>query len=356
MNALSIAGLGKSYGPVKALDAIDLDIPSGSRTAVVGPSGSGKTTLLRLIAGFERPDAGAIAMDGVRIADPARGVPPHRLNIGLVMQEGALFPHLSVRENIGFGMPRQEDRIARIDELIRQVDLDPSLAGRQPHQLSGGQQQRVALARALARRPRLMLLDEPFSALDSGLRDQLRQTAGKILSEAEITTILVTHDRDEAMTFADQLVILREGRLVQKGPPRDLYLAPVDPLTAEFLGQAIILDATVADGQAQSSLGTLLLAHECPPGPAKVMLRPEQLRLEAHRPDAPNGTGRGRVVALEEIGPTARVTLAIDPPAPALSGLPPAMEISFALDNRDPPPLGAAVSIGVAGKAHRFSP
>ncbi len=215
MSFLSIDKADKRYGAMVALDGVSLEVASGSRTAIVGPSGSGKTTLLRLIAGFEGPDAGRIALDGAVLADGPAIVPAHRRGIGFVTQDGALFPHLTIADNIGFGLERgAADRDDRIRALMRTVDLDPRLLERRPHQLSGGQQQRVALARALARRPRLMLLDEPFSALDTGLREATRKAVAALLQEAGVTTILVTHDQAEALSFADQVAVLREGRLV----------------------------------------------------------------------------------------------------------------------------------------------
>ncbi len=280
MSVLSIRGLGKRYGATLALDDFNLDVARGSRVAVVGPSGSGKTTLLRLVAGFEIPDAGEIELDGQTLANAEEGVPAHRRNVGLVMQEGALFPHLSILDNIRFGITGRTDGEAQALKLMDLVELDRSMASRSPHQLSGGQQQRVALARALARQPRLMLLDEPFSALDSELREHLRRATADILSRANVATILVTHDRDEAMGFADQLVVLRNGRLAQAGVPRELYLTPVDEGVASFLGAAIILDAEVRDGRASTALGDLDLPQgQQGPGMARVLLRPEQLQL-----------------------------------------------------------------------------
>jgi iron(III) transport system ATP-binding protein len=307
MSMLSIKKLGKSFGTATALAELDLEVEQGSRTAVVGPSGSGKTTLLRLIAGFEAPDTGEIRLAGQLIANGAAGVPAHRRNIGLVMQEGALFPHLSVLDNIRFGIREQRDSSARALALLDLVELDRTMADRQPHQLSGGQQQRVALARALARRPLLMLLDEPFSALDTGLRAQLRQATAHILAEAGVATVLVTHDREEAMDFADQLVVLRQGRLVQAGKPRALYLAPADADTARFLGPALILAAHIHDGLAQCDLGTIAVAGTAQGPDALVLLRPEQVQLLPG--DAPAPGPVWSVKALSNAGPFSRLKL-----------------------------------------------
>jgi iron(III) transport system ATP-binding protein len=345
MSVLQVRGLGKRFGATQALADVSFEVAPGSRTAIVGPSGSGKTTLLRLIAGFEAPDAGEIELSGERLADAAAGVLAHRRNIGLVMQEGALFPHLSVLENVRFGVRERPDGSARALELMDLVELDRGMADRQPHQLSGGQQQRVALARALARQPRLMLLDEPFSALDTGLRDQLRSATAQILARAGIATLLVTHDQDEAMSFADQLVILREGRLIQAGRPRDLYLSPADPITAAFLGPAIILDADIRDGVAQCALGAVPLAptSRAAPGRAQILLRPEQLQLSTAPAES---RADWRLTTVDHVGSIARVTIerAGEP------GL-----LSFETIAHNLPAPDAAVSIAVAGQAWAFA-
>ncbi len=211
MRQLTITGLHKAFGSHPVLTGLDLDVPAGSFTAILGPSGSGKTTLLRLLAGFERADAGSIAI-GDRVVDgPGAGyVPPERRQIGYVPQEGALFPHLSVAANVGFGLPARERRGARTDELLAAVGLT-GMGGRYPHQLSGGQQQRVALARALAIRPEVVLLDEPFASLDAHMRASVRADVQRICRTAGTTAILVTHDQDEALSMADRIAVLRDG-------------------------------------------------------------------------------------------------------------------------------------------------
>ncbi|MDO8712499.1 ABC transporter ATP-binding protein, partial [Pseudomonas sp.] len=196
MNALELHAICKYYGSQRALENVSLSVPKGSRTVIVGPSGSGKTTLLRMIAGFEFPDTGSISLDGQTLVDDTHEVPAHQRLIGYVPQDGALFPHMTVAANIGFGLSTKgEAKHQRIAELMDSVALDASMAQRWPHELSGGQQQRVALARALAQQPRLMLLDEPFSALDTGLRGAMRKMVARLLSDAGVTTILVTHDQ-----------------------------------------------------------------------------------------------------------------------------------------------------------------
>ncbi|MBN8891690.1 MAG: ABC transporter ATP-binding protein [Rhodospirillales bacterium 70-18] len=284
MSFLSLTALGKRYGAVAALDGVTLEVPAGGRTAIVGPSGSGKTTLLRLIAGFEAPDAGRITLGGELLADGPAAVPAHRRGVGVVMQDGALFPHLSVADNIGFGLERgAARRAARIAELMAMVGLDAAMRARRPDALSGGQQQRVALARALARQPRLMLLDEPFSALDTALRASTRKAVSDLLSGAGITTILVTHDQAEALSFADQVAVMGAGRLLQVGTPQALYERPLTPMVASFLGEAIILVARLAGGRAECALGLIPVADRDMDGRrhglARIMLRPEQVEL-----------------------------------------------------------------------------
>ena len=342
MSVLTVTGLSKSFGGTAALADLDLSVAPGSRTAVVGPSGSGKTTLLRLIAGFEAPDSGEIRLADQVIANASAGVPAHNRNIGLVMQEGALFPHLNVLENIRFGIRDQSEGQARALKLMDMVELDRSMADRQPHQLSGGQQQRVALARALARRPRLMLLDEPFSALDTGLREQLRQATAQILAEAGVATLLVTHDREEAMSFADQLVVLRQGRLIQAGHPRDLYLSPVDAMTATFLGPAIILDADIANGAAHCALGSVPVQGNASIRRGAIMLRPEQIEI------TPAGAAAGPIwttTSLVNVGPVTRIRLERD-----YEGTPTALEFEVAATHA--PLLDAPVRLSVLGAAH----
>lgn len=277
-NALEVAGLAKSFGGHTVLHEVDLAVRTGTITAVVGASGCGKTTLLRLIAGFETPDAGTISIAGRQVADPAHCTPAHRRDVGYVAQDGALFPHLTVGQNIAYGLDGPARRAStRVDELLQTVSLDASFAHRRPHELSGGQQQRVALARALARKPAIMLLDEPFSALDTGLRASTRKAVAKLLSEAGVTTLLVTHDQEEALSVADQVAVMRDGRFTRIGTPRDVYREPGDRFTAEFLGDCVLLPCTVSGDVAECALGRLPVHANGVDGPATLMLRPEQL-------------------------------------------------------------------------------
>ncbi|UDY37450.1 ABC transporter ATP-binding protein [Dermatobacter hominis] len=266
--------------PVVALDGVDLCVAPGSLTAVLGPSGSGKTTLLRVLAGTERPDSGTVRIGGATLDAPGTHVPPERRRVGLVPQEGALFPHLDVAGNVAFGLPRRSrrERSRRVAELLELVDLQ-GIGHRRPHELSGGQQQRVALARALAPAPDVVLLDEPFSALDASLRSSLRTEVADLLRSTGTTAVLVTHDQDEAMSVADSLAVLRAGRIVQHGPPDELYRRPADLWVAGFLGDAVLLDAELADGVARCALGELPVDRAGAPeaGAVTVFLRPEQV-------------------------------------------------------------------------------
>ncbi len=312
---LEIDAVTKNFGSQSVLKGVNLSVAKGGTTAIVGPSGSGKTTLLRLIAGFEHPDTGSISLNGNKVAGDGVWVPAHKRHVGYVAQDGALFPHLSVGKNISFGLDPAKlpggsrgvkDRVA---ELLDMVSLDPAMAKRKPHQLSGGQQQRVALARALAREPELMLLDEPFSALDAGLRVATRRAVGKVLSDAGVTTILVTHDQAEALSFADQVAVMRSGKLAQIGNPFVVYTRPADRATAEFLGDAVILEAWMEGSLATCSLGGIPVRRPPAQGRVQLMLRPEQIRI------AEDGPIRGVVVDTDYFGPetTVRLKLAVPP-------------------------------------------
>ncbi len=215
-------GVAKRFGDVAVLDGLDLRVSDGRTLAIVGPSGCGKTTILRLIAGFERPDAGTIVIGGTTVSGP-EWVPPHRRGIGYVPQEGGLFPHLTVGQNVTFGLDRAEATEERLRELLDLVSLDPAFAGRRPDQLSGGEQARVALARAMAIRPRVMLLDEPFSALDADLRGETRDAVRRLLDATGVTAIVVTHDREDAHDFADEVAVMDAGRVARIGPTAELY-------------------------------------------------------------------------------------------------------------------------------------
>lgn len=275
---LELTSISKSFADVQVLVDLNLTVAPGSRIAIVGPSGSGKTTLLRILAGFETPDTGRIVMQGRTLFDEGLFVPAHQRGIGFVPQEGALFPHLNVVDNIAWGLSgtRQEKKQC-VMALMEMVSLDRELATHWPHEISGGQQQRVALARALAQRPSLMLLDEPFSALDTGLRAMTRKATADLLAEAGVASILVTHDQNEALSFATQVAVMRAGRFTQVGTPFEVYTQPVDEETALFLGDALVLPAQFSAGRARCLLGEVLTDPAQGKGQGRVMLRPEQL-------------------------------------------------------------------------------
>ncbi len=280
MSALLVSGLSKSFGDTAVLRGLELDVPERSLVAILGASGGGKTTLLRLVCGFERPDAGRIAIGGTDVEGPGLHRRPERRRIGYVAQDGALFPHLSVAANILFGLDRlgRRDRI-RAERLLELVGLPAAYAARPPQALSGGEQQRVALARALAPAPRLVLLDEPFSALDAALRAGTRRAVAAALAAAGATALLVTHDQSEALSMGDQVGVLRDGRLVQVAPPAELYRHPVDAALACFVGEAVLLDGVAGAGAVTCPLGRLALSRPVADGPVRVMVRPEQIAV-----------------------------------------------------------------------------
>ena len=307
MSSIVCRGLAKSFGSTPVLDHLDLDVPDGMVVTVLGESGSGKTTLLRMIAGFERPDAGTIVI-GEDVVDSAkRFLPPEKRRIGYVAQEGNLFPHLTVAKNVAFGLPRHERASARVGELLELVGLE-DLGRRYPHELSGGQQQRVALARALAPKPTVVLLDEPFSSLDAGLRSSLRFDVMHILREQRATTVFVTHDQSEALSVADLVGIIDGGRIRQFATPEALYGHPADAGVAQFLGEANIVVGTAGRDTVDTLFGPLVLApgSRGMVGPASVLVRPEQvvlkpLSVEAGTSD-PGGPATGRIVHREYYG------------------------------------------------------
>ena len=277
--ALRTLALTKRFGEVVAVDDVDMEVRRGEFLGVLGPSGCGKTTLLRLVAGFERPDGGGIEIDGQAVSGPRRNVAPEHRRIGMVFQESALFPHLDVEGNIGFGLART-GRGARVAELVALVGL-AGLQRRMPHELSGGQQQRVAVARALAPDPAIILLDEPFSSLDATLRTQLRGEVRDILRTAGATTLFVTHDQSEALEISDRVAVMRAGRIEQLSTPDELYLRPVNRFVAGFVGEANLLAGEVRHGEVQTLVGRFRAAGDslADGARAEVLLRPEQLHM-----------------------------------------------------------------------------
>jgi putative spermidine/putrescine transport system ATP-binding protein len=302
---IRLEGLTRRYGSVVALDELDLDIAGGEFLALLGPSGCGKTTALRAIAGFDRPDAGRVLLDGRDITD----VPANKRDMGMVFQAYSLFPNLTVTQNVAFGLrvrrrpPAEQTR--RAGELLELVGL-ADRGNRYPHQLSGGQQQRVALARALAVSPQVLLLDEPLSALDAQVRVQLREEIRRIQLELGITTVFVTHDQAEALSVADRVGVLRDGRLEQVASPDDLYERPATAFVAEFVGTMNRLPAALSDGGVQL-LGTRRpVSGAVPPSGAVVALvRPESLLVAA------DPAGTGRIVTRTFSGASTRVLVAL---------------------------------------------
>ena len=281
MTAVRLSGLSKSFGRLEAVREVSLEIERGELLAVLGPSGCGKTTLLRLIAGFEAPDGGSVAVGDEEVAGPGCFVPPDRRRVGMVFQDYALFPHLSVESNVGFGLtsrPREE-REALTRRTLELVGLQHRAASH-PHELSGGERQRVALARALAPEPELVLLDEPFSSLDATLRAGLRREVELILRDAEATALLVTHDQEEALSLADRLAVMRDGGIVQVGPPVEVYGNPASRWAAQFVGEVNVLSGMAEGGAVETEVGAFDLRAPAS-GSVHVAVRPEQLELTA---------------------------------------------------------------------------
>lgn len=342
MSTVDIHGITVGYGSEPILHGVDLTVPTGTTTAVLGASGGGKTTLLRVIAGFLAPDAGTVRIGERIVCGEGRSVPPERRGIGYVRQDGGLFPHLDVAGNITFGMSRPARRRGdRVEELLELVGLPAAAATRRPDQLSGGQQQRVALARALALSPAVVLLDEPFSSLDTALRASTREAVAAALAETAATTILVTHDQQEALSFADQVAIMRGGSFSQVGTPHEIYETPVDAREAAFLGDVVRLPGRAGSEGITCALGLLTPRADVAPGDVEVVLRPEDLSL-TDSPGCPHGTvqrityhgahalvqvalGDGMLVAVRVTGrrapaPGEQVPVSVDGPVLAYPG------------------------------------
>ncbi|MFK0142357.1 ABC transporter ATP-binding protein [Streptomyces murinus] len=308
-------GLRREFGATVALDGLDLTVRPGEFLALLGPSGCGKTTALRMLAGFEHPDAGAVLVDGRDITR----VPAHRRDAGMVFQSYSLFPHLSAVDNVAFGLRmrgvRAAERRSRAAELLELVGLGDK-GERFPHQLSGGQQQRIALARALALRPRVLLLDEPLSALDAKVRLSLREEIRRLQQELGITTLFVTHDQEEALSIADRVAVMRAGRLEQCAEPAELYGRPATAFVAEFVGTMSRIRGELKDGTV-GVLGQRLPADgEAADGTVDVLVRPENLRVRADE------QGGARVVATAFLGAVVRLTVRLADGTEAKADLP----------------------------------
>ena len=304
--SLVFRGIRHAYGPLEVLRGVDLSVAPGEIVCLLGASGCGKTTLLRLAAGLEPLQDGAIELGGQVIAEPGREVPPERRGVGFVFQDYALFPHLTVAGNIAFGLRfvAKAERGARVADALARVGLE-AYGDAFPHMLSGGQQQRVALARALAPRPAVLLLDEAFASLDARLREQVRDDTLHVLQTSGIATLLVTHDSEEAMFMGDRIALMRDGRILQLGPPETLYFRPADRYVATFLGEVNRLPGRVRGGRAETVLGALP-AGPLPDGaPAEVLVRPEGLRLGSEE------AREAEVQACRLLGATTMVHLAL---------------------------------------------
>jgi len=321
--SIEVFKLRKNFGATAAVAEVSFSLASGHLLALLGPSGSGKTTVLRMLAGLEQPDGGAITMHDRAVFGGGRETPPEGRDIGMVFQDYALWPHMTVAQNIAFGLrvrPRgRSQAAARVDEALALVHLE-GLGARYPDQLSGGQQQRVAIARAIAARPRLLLLDEPLSNLDATLREEMRLELGRLLKAQEITAIYVTHDRIEALAMADEIIVMRAGRVVQAGSPEELYTRPINAFIAGFLGAANFVAGEVqagADGRPVVRHGDLCLRGVVTgalTGRAVAMMRPEDGLLSLERPGGAEGNCfAGELVYSEFLGGRWRHVVSIAP-------------------------------------------
>jgi sulfate transport system ATP-binding protein len=348
---IDIRNVTKRFGAFAALDAVDLEIPAGQLVALLGPSGSGKTTLLRIIAGLEWPEEGDVRFDGVDAL--ARSVGER--NVGFVFQHYALFRHMTVFENIAFGLrvrPRRhrqrDDEIrARVDELLDLLRIR-RLAARQPGQLSGGERQRVALARALAIEPRVLLLDEPFGALDAKVRKELRRWLRNLHDEIHVTSVFVTHDQEEALDVADRVVVMNHGRIEQTGTPQEIYERPATAFVHEFIGESIMLPVTIETAAVSfAGASTGLDAQSVRDGAATLFVRPYEMAIVA-----PEGAAfAGTVRRVHGMGPARRVEVAIGSPDGSADGA-----TIVAVDVPRSHDLGLGQSVGLRPRNHRIFP
>ncbi|MEL6571447.1 MAG: ABC transporter ATP-binding protein [Pseudomonadota bacterium] len=316
---LEIRNLSKGFAGRKVVDDVSLTVMAGQVTCLLGPSGCGKSTTLRMIAGVERPDAGQILVDGVQMCDATTSAPPEDRAIGLMFQDFALFPHLTVRHNVAFGLRGSKAEVqARVDQMLAKVGMTQHI-DRYPQELSGGEQQRVALARAVAPKPRVMLMDEPFSGLDDRLRDDVRDETLDLLKEEGTAVLLVTHEPGEAMRMADEIALMRDGSIVQRGAPYNIYNAPVDLAAAAFFSDLNVITGTVHGALTETPFGQFL-APGVPDGTeVQIAIRPQHLKLDFDRhgrgphPTPADGTpARGVVKRARFMGANSLVEFEMD--------------------------------------------
>ncbi len=316
---LEIRNLKRSFGGRQVVDDVSLQVMPGQVTCLLGPSGCGKSTTLRMIAGIEKQDSGSIWADGKMLCDATNRVPPEGRGIGLMFQDFALFPHLSVAGNVAYGLKgRASKSRARVEELLTKVGMSAHIDA-YPHELSGGEQQRVALARALAPRPRIMLMDEPFSGLDDRLRDEIRDETLDVLKSEGTAVLLVTHEPGEAMRMADEIALMRNGKIVQRGAPYNIYNTPVDKEAAGFFSDINVVPATVQGALAQTAFGQFLVPGVTDDAPVDIVIRPQHLKIDFDRsgkgpnPTIADGTpARGRVKRARFMGVESLVEFELD--------------------------------------------
>jgi iron(III) transport system ATP-binding protein len=316
---LDVQSLTRAFGKLAVVQDVSLQVDAGQVTCLLGPSGCGKSTTLRMIAGVERPDAGRILIDGKAVFDRGVTLPPEARSVGLMFQDFALFPHLTVAANVAFGLTGDRAaRARRVDELLERVNLT-GFGAKHPHELSGGEQQRVALARALAPRPRVMLMDEPFSGLDNRLRDGIRDTTLDLLKEEGAAVLLVTHEPDEAMRMADQIALMRGGRIVQQGAPYNVYNAPIDRAAAAFFSDINVIRGISRGALTATPFGEFLTPGHADGAEVEIVIRPQHLKIDFDRggrgpnPTPQDGTAaRGRVLRSRYLGRESLVDFAMD--------------------------------------------
>jgi iron(III) transport system ATP-binding protein len=316
---LEVRNLSRRFGARNVVTDLSLTVAAGQVTCLLGPSGCGKSTTLRMIAGVETPDSGSISMDGQIVCDSQIRLPPEARGVGLMFQDFALFPHLSVEKNVAFGLQGDSTaKAARVGELLERVNL-AGFGRKHPHELSGGEQQRVALARALAPRPRIMLMDEPFSGLDNRLRDGIRDTTLEVLKDEGAAVLLVTHEPEEALRMADEIALMRDGVIVQRGSPYNIYNAPADRAAAAFFSDINVIKGTSKGALTQTPFGAFLTPGHTDGGAVEIVIRPQHLKIDFDRsgrgpnPTAQDGTpARGIVARARFLGHESLVDFTMD--------------------------------------------